>query len=325
MGGTWDMYEKNLPAPECKQGEWSRSNHHGNGREPVANNYTWTIPSMEQLTTYGVSTYGTNYNAAKCLLRLRYNISTDDYDPWNTNATDNDILYNNPTVDVGTSTLQGLKLAINTAQFGRTFQDRGHTFYIVERPTGWENAKIVNLNVRGKRCNIVQCYPAVEYDFVPNDLHVDTNTYVHVQWTGSNTHNNGANAGDGQAGDDGQGTGGTDRNNMLITRSEGENWPIPLDKESFDDINLWKHTDCFELDGSSIADWVDCAVIMATSGYGRSSTDDFTDFSVTMDNAPASLIGGVIIKINDEGVYYYISGRNNDFSNRSQKAKITVE
>jgi hypothetical protein len=63
----------------------------------------------------------------------------------------------------------------------------------------------VNLNVRGKRGNIVQCYPAVEYDFVPNELPVGKSDLVHLQWTGSNTHNNGSPGGDGQTGDDGQG------------------------------------------------------------------------------------------------------------------------
>jgi plastocyanin len=119
----------------------------------------------------------------------------------------------NPTVDVGVE-MQGLRLAINTAQTGRTFQDRSHVFRVMAKPIAaannqpvstLANKNIINVSVQGKRGNIVQTFPAVEYDFWPKIVNMNVGDCLAFQWTGSNTHNNGNPGGDGQTGDAGEG------------------------------------------------------------------------------------------------------------------------
>tara|TARA_R110002050_G_scaffold92308_2_gene193194 strand:- start:185 stop:1624 length:1440 start_codon:yes stop_codon:yes gene_type:complete len=205
----------------CGDAPWSRDNHLGNGRSGWQNMFNFSMPAPQQLC--GAA------NCDKCVMRLRYNISTSDY-PWDLNATFNGELspvQQNPTVNYGLR--QGFKLAINTAQTGRTFQDRSHIFSVRARPNGvGNNVRIHNLVVQGKRGNIVQTFPAVEYNYMPEFLNIGENDMVHIQWTGSNTHNNNAPAGDGQAGDDGEGTGGTDRHNIVQIRDQSQNYPLHM-------------------------------------------------------------------------------------------------
>lgn len=251
----------NLHATEsfvCAKTKYSRTNHLGNGRadnvisqnearnlgvvnlnvsEGVnANRFLWTVPSIPSVNTVthsdDQSYFGNMESAYKsCVLRIRYNISTGDFQQWPDDALtsgypnmvdsrNNSQYEGDPrtplaqdpyvTIGPGDSSSRGDKfvsLAVNTNQYGRTFQDRSYVFTIKPIPTADATAstqrdtpevdfsematrlsnggRIFNVNVRGKRGNIVQTYPSVEYDFIPNALALNTSDMIHWQWTGS--------------------------------------------------------------------------------------------------------------------------------------------
>jgi hypothetical protein len=146
-----------VAAPECLPLLQTRDNHLGDASGGPAN-YNWTLPWLEDV---GQS------SGATCVLRIRYNISSAEYEGWD-QAEAVDSRYNgarspvkgNPLSDFvggGFNVSGPLRLAFDTAQLGRTFEDRSHVFKILPRPAGvGRNAGIYNFNVRGRRGNIVQ-------------------------------------------------------------------------------------------------------------------------------------------------------------------------
>lgn len=281
MTGEWLDYGKwDMPSPECWPTQWSRDNHLGNGIDGYPLNYNWTIPD----TVY-----------SKCVFRLRYNISTGDYDPWTINSTWNGAMSpikDNPEL----KDFYGLQLAINTDQFGRTFQDRSHIFEIRARPSTIPRTTLIqNINVRGKRGNIVQVYPGVEYDFVPNVALIKPGDYVHFQWTGSNTN---------PQGNDGEGVAGSDKSNVVQLKENDQARSYPshsLDATIFEDAtsDKWKNPVeiYFKLSGAP--------------GGGKL-------------NEASTYFDGGLVKLVTKGSFNYMSTRNNNFSNRDQKARLIV-
>lgn len=351
--GEWKIPENsNLPPPECICNPWARDNHHGNVEHGNWAGYNWKIPKW--ILNYGAA-------AEQCVVRLRYNISTGDFlgfannntvEPGvdyrnnkppggneNTpsrvdigsfygvgeNNTRDYYLRNNPKPDAFGTPPIPLQLAINTAQYGRTFQDRTHKIAIrtldatIDAEVSKEHnpAVLTNVNVRGKRGNIVQVYPSTEYDFVPNTLHCkDGVDYVHFQWTGSNTNpDNNA----------GQGRQGSDRHNVVALRAKNYEEP-PVSQHLTDNIvttyghygNSYPATlDSWSFLGFSRADMQNLAINSPNQFGGELSELD--DSGTYFDLGVRKCGNG-----NSAGRYHYLCTRNNNFSNRSQQAKVEI-
>lgn len=61
-----------MDKPICQEAEWTRSNHLGNTKEGKQASFDWKLP------------YFPSKKLQKCAFRIRYNISTEDYDPYET-------------------------------------------------------------------------------------------------------------------------------------------------------------------------------------------------------------------------------------------------
>jgi len=377
-GGEWDCIDfKNLGKPKCVQNNWSQVNNLGNvdgtaeGGLPQMYNltlpsvadavasgchaYTWTASNLENKAFSGP---GAGLKYVRMILRMRYNMTTGDYDPYRTDASCNQNnklrrqspIQQNPTVDIGVE-MQGLRLAINTAQTGRTFQDRSHIFTVTEKNAAMKAAigtgKVFNQFVQGKRGNIVQTFPAVEYDFFPKTLYMNVGDCVSWQWTGSNTHNNGNPAGDGQAGDAGEGRGGSDRSNFVQLSNFTENFPFPWDVARFNDEELLHTMNCqYGVTGQSIGTDLytgatatngkrDAQLYLYTGGFYNAMSDvkatqdanvnGAEEFDPLMNNVSGTMRPLMCCATAQSvGEHYFLSTRNNNFSNRDQKTKIVI-
>jgi len=256
-------------------------------------------------------------------LRLRYNISTNDMGP---NANRPDTGFIDATSNAEASPIKNdpiiaqdgrnHSLALDTTQYGRTFQDRSYVFHIKPRPDGVSDvARIFNLNVRGKRGNIVQAYPACEYDFVPETLYGRVGDYIHFQWTGCDTN---------PAGSAGEGKEGTDKSNVVQIKHIGDN--IPAD----DDWILNEGPALFEDQGlrlrMAMLDQTDCLTyeeLLAKNGGNQNAAEQDIQNCMKLNGAPKYFDGG-LVRMNTTGDFYYMSSRNNNFSNRGQKGAIHI-
>lgn len=396
-GGQWvNTGNFGLDSPVCHVHSASRQNHLGNS-DPLPNEmaqldtkdlgggtastFVFEMPSVGTHNGAHVPNLQSNDNPyansatscanadeCLCVLRVRYNISTADYNSvgaytgassftdsaincqgvqqgqqnnvddaatgqnanencYNTLENGNRPLYNRPYVQAFNSDEAKLSIALNTDQSGRTFQDRTHVFKIAKRPSGVANtASIWNVNTRGRRGNIVQSYPAVEYGFYPSEITVAQGDMIHFQFHGSdfNAARNPNN---------GEGWQYSDRSNLV--QMESMNYQFPMDWstgsnqffKSYDQAvqfalldskqNLQaENEDCEEFeagDDNENNDPTNCGKLNYASATWQPSA-----------NTDGSGATGLFSVDHDREKYYFVSTRNNNFSNRSQKFMVQV-
>jgi hypothetical protein len=329
MGFTWKCFSSwNWEKPACLLAAQQTDNRLGNvsPRGNPTQDYTetfayydWTVP--ENLIPSG-------QNTIRCTLRLRYNISTSELDR-NTDATRNRIIRNNPVRTYGdalnaaasTQTVLNtlpVRMAINTAQYGRTFQDRSYVFVVARRSTLPSNvpqdARIYNINVRGKRGNIAQVRNCVEYDFVPKEITVLQGDWIHFQWCGSD-YNNKGNAGEGRAG--------TDRSNVVMIAGAGLNLPYSINSSA----SIFSSADTVALAYINQNPLYCYNTQQALTTNANSNQDPLSCHYLNgprtpgLDYMPTPYFSR-LVQVQNAGSFDYMSSRNNNFSNRSQKATI---
>ena len=274
----------------------------------------------------------------RCVLRIRQFISTDLND-----QKEPKITYANREIEINGDPLYLAVPQWRTDQNNVVvFEDRSHVFKLKPR-TGTDISQdqtLHNIIVRGKRGNIVQTFPALEYDFSPAFLSIDNNDALHIQWTGSNTHDNDQ-GGDGQAGDDGEGRGGTDRNNFMQMLSYKHNFPMPYEASTFfknmkrvlwspltGGASLGNNTDTINYNAelayaSGGYYWCKDASDCGDLSYESKSAIDDNEIDERYNNVSPSFEGIVFVPGDDQEIYYMCL-RNNNFSNRSQKGRLTV-
>jgi len=427
LAGQWrEMEAWGLDKPACVQTEQTRANHLGviGGRQQYT--YQYTIPDDigEQ---------------SRCVSRIRYNITTNEYDAWEAPSSirsgvndtqssqlqkpnpgnnpanldmwskfrlaesdvkkrDNNgnlvfydgnnngdaesreyVFKNNPQVQLimpspGKTFPNNfrfkLQLAVNTAQFGRTFQDRSHTWRLRPPASGVpDDAEIKLVTVAGKRGNIVQTFPAHEYFFIPEITTIQQGDFLHFAWQGSNTNPNN---------NDGQGKQGTDRSNIVPLRVpqysregwtgalQGEpvtpgysdfTWDQDFDGDNMEPVARKGETSDPGTSYPAFINWpegydIPLAQYEFQPPYGRGEVTlrenyipgafgglsdstlaklatgrqaEFDDFGNMEELDDASTAFDMPPKeVTELGCWNYMSTRNNNFSNRSQKGKICV-
>jgi hypothetical protein len=221
-----------------------------------------------------------------------------------------------------------LAMAFQTDQVARTFQDRSYVMKFMDGQSIRGSGKIVNLNNRGRRGNIVQCYPAVENDFYPINIAMTTADTLHVQFCGSdfNPNNNPNN---------GEGWQYSTRWNIVKLFNNNKLWNVPsMLKDGnyvFDNKALaYRLAFADQMDPVTLSNGTKVACV-DYQGDNSNTANNKIDNCAKLNAAKAHIDFGTMTFPNAQSdkssypkTYNYVSTRNNNFSNRSNKGTLVV-
>jgi len=369
-----------VPPPACLQMETTRANHHGNTGGKTNYEYNWQVPNTippdsqcavrlrYNITTAEYSAWeapaslnaGTDADAnsqknkpnpnndpAELAMWEEYGLERADVQASFNGNDDNSrqyVLENNPQPDAfgqdfGDGTIR-MQLAVNTAQFGRGFEDRSHMFVVNPPPANVpEGATIKLLTTRGKRGNIVQVYPATEYFYYPETMYMTEGDFVHIEHTGSNTNPNN---------NDGQGRQGTDRSNYVVQQtlpvgytteqysnfekvmtfedggidigSAGASHPSYVKQPDGYFIPEALQKDVQDAESGTMGGMSELQLAQLATGMANphfnGNMEELDDGSTSFNLEP--------VQMTVQGCWNYMGTRNNNFSNRAQKGKLCV-
>jgi hypothetical protein len=374
-GKSWDTVDDEAGGdgenpPMCMESFWNRDNHLGNGEGGQANVYNWTVPSaVTKLRSQANSDYD---EFDRCVVRLRYNITTGDTGLdletsiafWDLdakyNGDDSPVEQDEPVEAPAAGAVGGannggdqtgatrtLQLALNTNQYGRVFEDRSMVFHIVDFDKrnrrrrralqtmqvkdpkldgdGLTEAEqdgcdeIHNLEIRGKRGNIVQSYPGVEHDFEPSPLIAETGDCIHFQMslTDNDPPNNA-----------GEGLPGSGRANVALTETGDKNVPVtdfnnPVAKpfelfENQEQMFRWAYL------GQEHLKQADGTPTCLEENQIADNNNEQNVRNCGKLNPVGPYYDAGKVKVNNAGTWSYMSTRENNFSNRGHKGQLIV-
>jgi len=258
----------------------------------------------------------------------------------NAEVTDNNRpLYNRPEIQVFEETDSPLSIALNSDQSGRTFQDRTHIFNIAPRSevnNVFEgsncalDADIVYVQATGRRGNIVQTYPAIEYKFVQEEMQVPFGACLLWQWGNSwfNENQNPNNA---------EGWRYSDAHNVLEVSDLAHNFPRGHYTKKDGKVDQYVPGFFSEIEAKFFA-LQDQAEILA-AGVPATANGNIKSFTCKKEtevqdddnnpllcgklNVPRGKVQYATVA-SKPGTYKFMSTRNNNFSNRKQTMSLYV-